>query len=101
MNIKTAILIDGSFFLKRYKYYKQKRDKNFCYSKDEAKNIVNDLYTIALSSMHRSCKKEGSSYLYRIFYYDCFPYKNKEHNPKTNKSIDFSKENEYLFRMEF
>lgn len=98
--IKAAILIDGSFFLKRYKYYKQKLDNSFDFTSDNVKNIVKDLYSISLSSMHKGSKKDITSYLYRIFYYDCFPYKNKEHNPKTNKAIDFSKTNEYIFRTE-
>lgn len=49
--------------------------------------------------MHKD-KKDIRSYLYRIFYYDCFPYKDKEHNPKTNKPIDFLKTDEYVFRTE-
>lgn len=97
--IKAAILIDGSFFLKRYKYYKKNIDSNFDFSKNNVQDIVKDLYSISLVSMYKD-RKDIHSYLYRIFYYDCFPYKEKEHNPKTNKSIDFSKTDEYIFRNE-
>ena len=38
--------------------------------------------------------------LYRIFYYDCLPFSKKMQNPISKRSIDFSKSDEYKFRME-
>ena len=39
--------------------------------------------------------------LYRILYYDCFPLSKKAHNPISNRSVDFSKSEIYLFRLKF
>ena len=39
--------------------------------------------------------------LYRIFYYDCLPYKKKQHNPISGKSIDFSKTDQFKFQIDF
>ena len=100
--MKAAILIDGSFFLKRYKFYKKSINSNFYFSQNNVQQIVKDIYSISLISMNpknNENKKEKFN-LYRIFYYDCFPYSQKEHHPKTNKSIDFSKTDEYYFRIE-
>ena len=41
-----------------------------------------------------------SNTLYRIFYYDCLPIDKKVHNPISKKLMDFSKTDEYRFRME-
>lgn len=38
--------------------------------------------------------------LYRIFYYDCYPLDKKAHNPVTKHPIDFSKTEEYSFKMD-
>lgn len=102
MDIKVAVLVDGSFFLKRYKYYRKKLNPNFIFSKDNVKNVVKDLYSIVLASKNEKRKKTENycCYLYRLFFYDCFPYDNKEHNPKTGKSMDFSKTKEYEFKIE-
>ncbi|PTY39225.1 hypothetical protein DQ06_00885 [Brachyspira hampsonii bv. II] len=50
---KTAILIYGSFFLKRYKFYKRNIDSNFNFYKNNVQDIVNDLYSISLASMNK------------------------------------------------
>ncbi|MBW5389671.1 hypothetical protein E6A51_05640 [Brachyspira hampsonii] len=71
---KAAILIDDSFFLKRYKFHKRNIDSNFNFSKNNVQDIVNDLYSISLASMNKGIK-DINYYLYRIFYYDCFSYK--------------------------
>jgi hypothetical protein len=39
--------------------------------------------------------------LYRICYYDCFPYGGKQTNPITKKTIDFSQTQIFKFRQEF
>lgn len=102
MDIKVAVLVDGSFFLKRYKFYRKKLDSNFSFSKDNVKKVVKDLYSIVLASKNERGKKSENYFcsLYRLFFYDCFPYDNKEHNPKSGKSVDFSKTKEYEFKIE-
>jgi len=86
-SIITAVLVDGSFFLKRY----NKLFKNARYH--SAKTIVENLNRM----VHKHVKGE---YLYRVIYYDCPPLGKKVHNPITKKSIDFSKTTLYLKRME-
>lgn len=74
----TAILIDGTFFLKRYRNV-------FINGKNHYPNIiVENFYRM----VHLHIESE---YLYRIIFYDCQPFANKSHNPISNKVIDFSK----------
>ena len=59
--VRVAVLIDGGFMLKRYnKLYNKLKNKT-------AENVANDIYMIAHSHVG------NQNYLYRIFYYDCFP----------------------------
>jgi uncharacterized LabA/DUF88 family protein len=92
MEKRTAILVDGGFFLKRY------RSINKLKKLDPAKTAT-DLWEMCLS--HLSQAKDDYYDLYRIFYYDCLPYDKKQHNPITGKSLDFSKTEQYKFQIEF
>lgn len=89
---KTAILVDGGFFLKRYKSIKK-------LSKLDPVKTAKDLITICHKHLEqgKGIKKD----LYRVYYYDCMPYGGKQHNPITGKHIDFSKSEIYKFRMAF
>lgn len=92
---KTAILVDGGFFLKRYKSIKK------LHSLDPTKT-AKDLITICHKHLNQGKGKEKRKReLYRIYYYDCMPYGGKQHNPITGKHIDFSKSEMYLFRVTF
>ncbi len=92
MKKKTAILVDGGFFLKRYKSIV--RNKNL-----DPTKTANDLWTMCIRHLTQA---KGEEYdLYRIFYYDCLPYDKKQHNPVTGKSIDFSKTDQYKFQTSF
>jgi len=84
----TAILVDGAFFLKRYR-------KCFRGSNDHTPaQVSKNMYTMLLKHV------EDES-LYRILYYDCPPLLNRAHNPITGKSIDFSKTDIAIFRLQF
>lgn len=86
--VKVAVLIDGGFFVKRF---------NALYNKDKTKkgeDVAEMLYTMAMKHVG------GKNTLYRIFYYDCYPLDKKAHNPVTKKAIDFSKTEEYRFKMD-
>lgn len=86
--VKIAVMIDGGFFVKRF---------NSLYNKDRKMSgaeVADYLYTLA----HLHVGKENT--LYRIFYYDCYPFAKKMHNPVTKKSVDYSKTDEYRFRMD-
>ncbi len=88
-NNSVAILIDGSFFLKRYRAV-YKNSKNH-----KPPQVASTLYTMVMKHVG------DDNYLYRIFYYDCFPLSKKAHNPINKKSIDFSKSPVSDFRLEF
>ncbi len=92
MKKRTAILVDGGFFLKRY------RSINKIKNLDPART-ANDLWEMCLKHLTQA-KKELFD-LYRIFYYDCLPYDKKQHNPVTGKAIDFSKTDQYKFQLDF
>ncbi len=79
---RIAILIDGGFFLKRYRAI---------YGKKSADKVAKDLYRFA--TMHAR-----GEHLYRIFYYDARPLEKKFHNPITKKALDYSKSPEAIFR---
>ncbi len=89
---KTAILVDGAFFLKRYRSIKKIKQLN-------AQKTANDLWEMCLK--HLTQAKNEKYDLDRIFYYDCLPYSKKQHNPLTKKAIDFSKTGQYKFQIEF
>lgn len=92
MKKRTAILVDGGFFLKRYRSIK--KVKNL-----DPVRTANDLREMCLK--HLTQAKSESFDLYRIFYYDCLPYDKKQHNPVTGKSIDFSRTDQFKFQLEF
>lgn len=89
---KTAILVDGGFYLKRYRSLL--RPEQFDPSK-----IATDLWEMCLKHLSQSNKEVYD--LYRIFYYDCYPYDKKQHNPVSGKAIDFSKTDQFIFRAAF
>jgi len=63
-NIRTAVLVDGGFFIKRYRVLFPD-GKNH-----DAKTIVENFYNIVM-------KHVENEYLYRIIYYDCRPFQKK------------------------
>lgn len=85
--MKTAILIDGSFFLRRY-------NKLFHNGTPQPpEQVAKDLYTYAYKHLDNPQEQ-----LYRIFYYDCPPLSKKTHLPVSKQALDFSKTEDYLFR---
>lgn len=90
--MKTAILVDGAFFLKRYKSIKKIPSL-------DPKRTAEDLWKMCI--YHLKQPKGVTRDLYRIYYYDCLPFSKKQHNPKSGRSIDFSKTEQYRFRMQY
>ena len=86
--VKIAIMIDGGFFVKRFRVLYDK-DK-----KMTGAEVADYLYTMAMRHVGER------NTLYRIFYYDCYPLDKKAHNPVTKKAIDFKKTPEYEFKMD-
>ncbi|WP_218777003.1 NYN domain-containing protein [Salinicola salarius] len=90
--LATAILVDGGYFIKRFRRIEPDNAYN-------GKRAAECLHRWAVS--HLSGKNRDRSDLYRIFVYDCPPYKGKQHNPISKRSIDFSRTEEARFREEF
>jgi uncharacterized LabA/DUF88 family protein len=93
--MKTAILVDGSYFIKRYRsLYSDWRNKS-------PNQVVRDLYGGLLRNL-RKANKNGNSKkeLYRIFFYDCPPLEKRLQNPISKKGFNFGESNEANFRKE-
>ena len=84
---KVAILIDGGFFIKRYR-------KLYSGWDNTPEQVVKDL--VRMCNYHI----EDHDHLYRIFYYDCHPLNKKAHNPVSDRSVDFSKSEAARFRFQ-
>ncbi len=83
----TAVLVDGSFFLKRYRFIRGNAPPY---------KVANDLHWMARKHAGKDDRE-----LYRIFFYDCPPLEHKVHNPVSNKAIDFSKTEVSTWRLSF
>lgn len=95
--MKTSILIDGGFFLRRYKYIKgfEKSDA----PEMVAKNLVSYCFKhINRVNNYRERYKLPPTELYRIFYYDARPFDGDSRNPISKKAISFKKTDQYKFR---
>lgn len=101
MDIKVAVLVDGSFFLKRLQFFKRK------YYSSHGELTPEQTVQILVSVVRRHLKSGNNEiyqHLYRVFFYDAPPLDIKAHYPmlvngETNKrSIDFSKEPQAVHR---
>lgn len=88
--MKTAVLIDGAFFLKCFRRAFPDRDHR------DPDIVAKTTFSVALEHLRRAKRPKDS--LYRIFFYDCPPIEKKMHLPVSGKSIDFAKSNEAQFR---
>lgn len=91
----TAILIDGAFFVKRFRCIEPHNRYN-------GKRAAELAFRLALAHLrepgaHMPAKRRD---LYRIFFYDCPPLEKRLHNPISKRSIDFAKSQEAVFRTE-
>lgn len=99
MDIKTAVLVDGGFFINRYRaLHPDWRAKS-------PAQIAKDLHLTSRKSL-RKVNKRGSNdgyagELYRIFYYDCPPLSKRVQNPVSKRGVSFSETEEAKFRTQF
>jgi len=86
----TAILVDGGFYIKRYRDILQNGSNG---SPDQ---VAKYLFKMALDHLndHDGTRRE----LYRIFFYDCAPYRKSQLHPVTGEEYDFSSTDEAKFR---
>lgn len=95
--MKAAILVDGSFFIKRYRtLYPDWRDKS-------PNEVARGLYAGLLRNLRKVNKKNPRSTkeLYRIFFYDCPPLEKRVQNPVSRRGINFGDSDEAKFRRSF
>lgn len=88
--MSAAILIDGAYFIKRFRRIEPHNSYN-------AERMADMACRYALMHLVEKTIKHP---LYRIFFYDCPPVEKKMHNPITKRSVDFSKSKEAIFRRE-
>lgn len=84
----TAIMVDGGFFLRRYRALKG--------ATQDSRQVAKDLFTWSLK--HLEGKNNELRELYRIFYYDCPPLEKKVFHPITRELHDIGQSEEAIFR---
>lgn len=86
----TAILVDGGFYIKRYREILQSGSNG---SPDQ---VARYLFKMVLDHLndHEGNRRE----LYRIFFYDCAPYGRTQTHPLKGGDFDFSRTDEATFR---
>lgn len=89
--MKTAILVDGGFFLRRYRRI---------YGDTDAATAASKMHELCMSHLYDRKTRKRESDLYRILFYDCPPLDKKAHYPVSRKSIDFRKTDTFKFRTE-
>ncbi|OJZ97304.1 NYN domain-containing protein [Helicobacter pylori] len=93
MSKKVAILVDGDFFIRRYKSHLKKRSVDK-YEDLNPERLARAIHTHCLKHIN----KENDEELYRIFFYDCKPLDKKVHYPHTQRALDLSKSSTYKER---
>lgn len=105
----TAILVDGAFFLRRFKHSFPDHDR------EDPESVAHGLGLLAywhlaqrIGPMQMPEQIAGyesqiseSREFYRIFFYDCSPLTKRMHKPLSHRSIDFGKTAEATFRLAF
>lgn len=86
----TAILIDGAFFLKRFRRIEP--DNYF-----NAERAADVAWRWAVAHLKEKSIKHD---LYRIFFYDCPPLEKQMRHPISRKSVNFKASAEAVFRRE-
>lgn len=98
----TAVLVDGAFFIKRFRSLEPENAYN-------AQRAAECMHRWALGHLSPPHRRNGNDNpqprpakreLYRIFFYDCPPLDKKMHNPITRRAVDFSKSEEARFRLD-
>jgi uncharacterized LabA/DUF88 family protein len=87
---RIAILIDGSFFLKRLP---RLVPANRCDSPGKIVVCVRHLCRNHVKMLTGNRETRWQQHVYRIFFYDAVPYDGKAHHPIDNRPIDFGKSN--------
>lgn len=89
----TAILIDGGFFLKRFRSLYPDKDPH------DPHEVAKPIFTMAIAHLRDPDNGKQKRDLYRIFFYDCPPIQKKAHLPISGNAIDFAKTPTAKFRL--
>ena len=108
---KTAIFVDGAFFIKR---------AQSIFGSIEPDKLADKLWSFSLRHIYPYHNRKWDTlsknekdrrdtadfhyaldHLYRIFFYDCPPLQKKMHHPLTNNCIDFAKSDRAKWRLAF
>lgn len=90
-NKKVAVIVDGSFFRKRFfDYYKKS------YSNTSPEKFAKIIHTHSLKHIQKNKGEE----LYRIYYYDCHPFSAKAHYPNSNGTRIYKSEETETFKFQ-
>lgn len=89
--LKIAILVDGAFYLKRIRTIYKNIPGFDQFNSEYATYVLKKIIKVHVKD----------NYLYRVLYYDCFPYQKKIHHPVSKKVIHFGKSNQAYFRNSF
>ncbi|MBC6443295.1 MAG: NYN domain-containing protein [Rhodobacteraceae bacterium] len=94
---KSAILIDGGYFLKRLPSVRPDID---C---DDASAVCKAIQKLINSHLKQINKTEGAAnhwaLLYRSFFYDAPPYLDRGHLPRSGRAIDYARTAQAQFRL--
>jgi len=83
-----AILVDGGYFLKRLpKLVTAQR----CATPERIAGCLRHLCRTHVKALTGCQQDNWNQHIYRVFYYDSYPYTGKAHHPIENKPIDFAK----------
>ncbi len=89
---RTAILVDGGFYRKR---------ANFLWGPKSAGERAQELQEYCLAHLKEKDGNE-SRHLYRVFYYDCAPLKNKSvYHPLTRQNVQLDKSDTFTWSNAF
>ena len=89
---KTAIFVDGAYFLARYRKVYEDRDAG------DARAVARTLFGMALDHLKQLERPKDA--LYRIFFYDCAPLDKVIERPISGTPLDFGASASATFRRE-
>ena len=97
--MKSAVLVDGGFFVKRYVSAWRKATRSTSYpSPDSVVDFLHESTLRSISSANRHL--DGKKELYRILFYDCPPSDGGSLSPISKQYGDYSRSDTAVFRKE-
>lgn len=103
----TAILVDGAFFLRRFKHCLPDHDRGDPASVAHGLGMLAYWHlvqrigpTIVTEQIAQQLPLAESRQFYRLFFYDCEPLTKRMHTPVNRKSVDFGKSPDAIFRLQ-